>query len=247
MKPFALSRLLVVLPWLAVASHAQPQPPTPPPPAEPTLDDLLKLPKAAPKEKPAETKPEDATADKAAQKPAPPVDPAKAELDRQLSEQAAKDDFEEAVSLMEQSTERLSRSGDAGVDTQRLQKQTLDRLDKLIDMAKKQKSKSKSKSKSKQNSDSQSQSQQQQSSQSQQQQQQQQSQQAQGGANTPLNPDGKLNPPPGAGAAWGGLPERLRDALMQGSGDKVSSTWESLTREYYKRLAEQAPGEGAPR
>ncbi len=245
MRPIALLRLLAVLPWLAGVSHARPQPPTAPPPAEPTLDELLKLPKPAPKEKPSETKPDDAAGDKAAEKPARPVDPAKAELDRQLAEQAAKDDFEEAVSLMEQSTERLSRSGDAGVDTQRLQKQTLDRLDKLIDMAKKQKSKSKSKSKSKQNSDSQSQSQQQQSSQSQQQQSQQA--QAQGGANTPLNPDGKLNPPPGAGAAWGGLPERLRDALMQGSGDKVSSTWESLTREYYKRLAEQAPGEGAPR
>jgi hypothetical protein len=29
---------------------------------------------------------------------------------------------------------------------------------------------------------------------------------------------------------------------MQGSGDFTSAKWESLTREYYKRLAEQPGG-----
>ncbi len=51
-----------------------------------------------------------------------------------------------------------------------------------------------------------------------------------------------MNAPPGAGAAWGNLPARLRDALLQGSGDVTSAKWEALTREYYKRLAEQPGG-----
>ncbi|MEY3232016.1 MAG: hypothetical protein RL689_2105, partial [Planctomycetota bacterium] len=30
--------------------------------------------------------------------------------------------------------------------------------------------------------------------------------------------------------------------LLQGSGDVTSAKWEALTREYYKRLAEQPGG-----
>ena len=41
---------------------------------------------------------------------------------------------------------------------------------------------------------------------------------------------------------WGNLPPRVRDQLLQGRSDKYSSHYERLTREYYRRLAE----EGSP-
>lgn len=226
------------------APPASPPPkaePKSPPPAEPSLDDLLGIP-SKPVPPPAEA-PKEPAAPNTEQPPAP-IDPAKAELDRQLSAQEQKDDFALAVELMGETALRLNGSRDAGIDTQRLQKQTLDKLDKLIDQARKQKSKSKSKSKSK-NSDPQDQSQSQpQSSQAQSQQQQEQAGANAGGGNIPLDQGGKLNPPPGAGAAWGQLPDRLREALIQGSGDTVSSRWEALTREYYKRLAEDPKKNG---
>jgi hypothetical protein len=213
------------------------KPAKPEQPAEPTLDDLLGLPSQTPPPKPDATK-ETPEAAKPSSK-----DAAKAELDRKLAETEMNDEFEQAVQLMGDTAKRLGEAKDAGLDTQRMQEQTLAKLDKLIDMAKAQKNKSKKKQKQKQSEDqSQDQQQQQQSSQ-QQQQGQAKSQQAgtdAAGGNVPRQ-DGKLNAPPGAGAAWGNLPERLREALMQGSGDFTSAKWQALTREYYKRLAEQ-PG-----
>ena len=41
---------------------------------------------------------------------------------------------------------------------------------------------------------------------------------------------------------WGSLPQRIRDMLLQGRKEKFSSLYERLTREYYRRLAE----EGSP-
>lgn len=205
--------------------------PTVPPVAEPTLDDLLGI-------KPAE-------ASKAS--PEGGKDAAKAELDRQLSAVEMDDEFEQAVKLMSDTARRLGEAKDAGLDTQRMQEQTLTKLDKLIDMAKSQKQK-KSKSKKKQEQQDQQQQQQdqqnkqssQQNQQGQQEQQQQQGANAQGGV--VAGQSGKLNAPPGAGAAWGQLPERLREALMQGTNDYTSDKWKALTREYYKRLAEQPGG-----
>ncbi|HRP63251.1 MAG TPA: VOC family protein, partial [Phycisphaerales bacterium] len=37
---------------------------------------------------------------------------------------------------------------------------------------------------------------------------------------------------------WGSLPERVRDMLLQGRRERFSSLYEQLTREYYRRLAE---------
>jgi len=42
-----------------------------------------------------------------------------------------------------------------------------------------------------------------------------------------------------ARAAWGNLPQRVRQLLMQGSGDQFSKEYQRLTEEYYKRLGEQ--------
>ncbi len=37
---------------------------------------------------------------------------------------------------------------------------------------------------------------------------------------------------------WGNLPQRVREMLLQGREEKFSSLYEELTREYYRRLAE---------
>jgi len=39
---------------------------------------------------------------------------------------------------------------------------------------------------------------------------------------------------------WGRLPERIRELVLQGRRDRVSTIYERLTREYYRRLAEEA-------
>ncbi len=39
---------------------------------------------------------------------------------------------------------------------------------------------------------------------------------------------------------WGRLPQRVRELILQGRRDHVSAPYERLTREYYKRLAEEA-------
>ena len=36
------------------------------------------------------------------------------------------------------------------------------------------------------------------------------------------------------------MPERVRAALMQGSTDRFSTLYESMTESYYRRLAEEA-------
>ncbi len=224
--------------WLDVVAAVQPAAPSPPvqpsaPPAkpatEPTLDELLGI---APEPK--------------AQGQEATRDAAKAELDRKLSLEELDDAFAEAVKLMDDTAKRLGESKDAGVDTQRMQEQALAKIDKLIDMARSQQQQQQQKRRQKQDQQQDQQQQQQQSSQQQQQQQQASSGQegADGTGGQSPRQGGRVNAPPGAGAAWGNLPARLRDALLQGSGDVTSAKWEALTREYYKRLAEQP---GAPK
>jgi hypothetical protein len=39
---------------------------------------------------------------------------------------------------------------------------------------------------------------------------------------------------------WGRLPDRVRELILQGRRDRVSTLYERITREYYRRLAEEA-------
>ena len=56
----------------------------------------------------------------------------------------------------------------------------------------------------------------------------------------PAREDGSLRPQEAADlAAWGALPARVRDALMQGAADKYSTMYQRLTESYYRRLAEE--------
>ncbi len=83
-----------------------------------------------------------------------------------------------------------------------------------------------------------------------------QQQRAKGETNNPQGENRDERLPPGgpqdaqlrdtldtARAAWGSLPERVREALQQGSEDFYSRVYNSLTESYYKRLA----GEGTER
>ncbi len=222
--------LLAGSPW-AMSHPEEPQnpPPAAPPPTDdpiPDLDDLLGIPKED----------GDAEGDAAL---APP-DAARTELDRELADERIDDKFREAIVLMGDTALRLENARDAGVQTQRLQEEVLKRLDALIAAAKRQQSPSSSP--------------QQQQQQQQEQQQARQSQQA-GQTSSPSDAQDEFGQRPGgqteplremldaASAAWGALPPRVRDALLQGSDEKFSSLYETLTEEYYRRLAEQRPEE----
>lgn len=164
-------------------------------------------------------------------------DAAKAELDRELTQQEAAQAFEQAAALMGETAARLGELHDTGLATQRLQEDILRKLDQVIEAAKNNQQQSQSSSSS-------SSQQQQQPNQAQQQQQQQQGEASDGDnqqENTPPGrQDGRLNPEiDSARAAWGALPERVRDALFQGRSDRYSSLYERLTEAYYRRLAEE--------
>jgi hypothetical protein len=215
--------------------HAQTQPAPAQPPAQqpnelPDLDSLLGIPSQAPA--PA------ATGDKPAEADSSPAPEASSELKRQLSAEEVSDEFQKAVGLMGDASKRLA-ARDAGLDTQRLQEDILRKLDALIEQAKQNQSSSSSKKKKQ----SQSPSEKSQSAQS--------SQKGQKpgesarGANRGEtdNPAAQAAKPnaldPAPAAAWGNLPEHVRQSLVQGLSDKFSSLYQSVTEEYYRRLAEQ--------
>lgn len=196
------------------------------PPPLPSLDDLLGLPGSPKDKKPDASNPE--------------LDPDQLKLDRALDAQKISEMFEQAVAQMADAAKLMKDAHNVGVATQRVQEEIIIKLDKLIEEAENQQSSSSSSS-----------SQQQQP----QQQKSQQPQQPQDGQNQGNQGESKgARTPPGGqsakldaridslAAAWGALPTRLRDALMQGAGDTYSSLYESLTEAYYRRLAEQNKG-----
>jgi hypothetical protein len=173
-------------------------------------------------------------------------------LEEQLSPEQLQDQIAQAVKLMGDAATRVTDAKDVGVETQRLQEEILQKLDKIIEDAKRQQQQQQQK--------------QQQQQQSQDQQQQQQDQQGkpkdsqgkptdpkqQTGADkqggnasgdkqgvTNTDPDGKLKPVLSGSATWGNLPPKAREQLMQGYGDTFSSMYRRMTEAYYKRLAEE--------
>lgn len=204
-----------------------PRPETKPPPekpaAQPTLDDLLGVEKEKSKDA----------------KPAKPIaDPTRTALERKLEMEQAQQQFKQAVELMDETAVRIKDGRDTGIQTQRLQEDIIRKLDMVISTAEKQQQQQRSKSKSKQ----------------------QQQKQDQDQANQQQNstqPHGKeaapdtIDPPareaanllPGTaarGAAWGSLPDRVRQALLQGDADRYSTLYHKWTEAYYKKLAEEA-------
>ena len=61
-----------------------------------------------------------------------------------------------------------------------------------------------------------------------------------GQTNLPGRRNGALNPAlDAARAAWGNLPDRVREMLVQGTNDRFSDIYKKQTEEYYRKLAEQ--------
>jgi hypothetical protein len=221
----------------AQSQPAPAQPPAQQPSELPDLDSLLGIPSQAPA--PA------ATGDKPAEADSSPAPEASSELKRQLSAEEVSDEFQKAIGLMGDASKRLA-ARDVGLDTQRLQEDILRKLDALIEQAKQNQSSSSSKKKKQ----SQSPSEKSQSAQS--------SQKGQKpgesarGANRGEtdNPAAQAAKPnaldPAPAAAWGNLPEHVRQSLVQGLSDKFSSLYQSVTEEYYRRLAEQPREDDAP-
>ena len=226
---FAALSASLFISHVVVAQSTEPDPAPPaeekPAPTEeplPDLDELLGLPGE-----------DDDDAD------APPlISPEDLELERALDAQTVSEMFQQAIQQMADAATLLRESHSAGPATQRVQEEIIRKLEKLIEEAEKQQSQSSSSSSSQQQ---------------QQQQQQQPPQQPQANesqqTNQGDNRDERL--PPGGqearlsgeidamAAAWGALPARIREALLQGAGDTYSSLYESMTEAYYRRLAEQ--------
>lgn len=212
----------------------EPQKPAPTPPPVPSLDELLGT-------KP-ETSPNPTTPDEL---PPELTDPSRADLDRLLKGQEIGEAFTEAVRLMSDAADRMEAGKDTGLTTQRVQEDIIRRLDQLLASMQRQQSSSSSSSSSS--------SQQQQDKQSQRNQPNQQRGQKKPGQDQQTNngqgqrtdegpprQDGDLRPAlDSARAAWGSLPERIREMLLQGSSDRFSAKYQALTEAYYKRLAEE--------
>lgn len=207
------------------------KPADPPPAAQPpdkkpapTLDDLLGVEKEGPKDS----------------KPAKPVaDPTRTALERKLAMEQAQEQFKQAVVLMDETATRIKDGRDTGLQTQRLQEDIIRKLNMVISEAEKQQQQQKKQSKSKK--------QQQQQQEKDQANQQKNSSQPHGKEAAPDTIDPPMreaaNPLPGTaarGAAWGSLPERVRQALLQGDADRYSTLYHKWTEAYYKKLAEEA-------
>lgn len=167
-------------------------------------------------------------------------------LQRRLNEQNVQDALAETLANMAVSADRLETNLDPGLTTQRAQEAVLDRLDQLIDFARQNARRQQSGGSS---------------SSTQQQDQQQQRDVGRRPGQTaerqsaprPGQPTGEsteAEPPPPEQpnpnqimeedtAEWGNLPQRVRDLLLQGRAEQFSSLYEQLTREYYRRLAEE--------
>ncbi|MBK7404302.1 MAG: hypothetical protein IPJ41_06615 [Phycisphaerales bacterium] len=220
MNRFSIACLLSLALGAACASAQQQDPPEKGDPL-PSLDELLGT-GGTDTEKAAEgVLPEDAPGD---------------DLDTLLSGKEIVDEFKSAVDLMERSARRISASKDTGIATQRMQEDVLQKLDKLIADAEKRAQQGGNSSSSSANN--------QQPQQSQQPNQQSSPQAGKGDNHGEATPPGlqtgALRPEEASDlAAWGALPARLRDALIQGSSDRFSATYRKLTEAYYKRLAEE--------
>ncbi|MEM1330909.1 MAG: hypothetical protein AAGG07_10135 [Planctomycetota bacterium] len=165
-------------------------------------------------------------------------DLAREDLERALTQRAIADDFAQAIDLMDRAADRLEDRSDTSLVTRRLQQDALDRLDTLIENAERQQSQQQSNSQS--SSGDPQQSPPTASSQQQGQQSQQSGSGEPGEGERSSDTNAQLNPiAQAAEAAWGALPQRVRDSLVQGAGEQFSETYRELTETYYRRLAEE--------
>ncbi len=168
------------------------------------------------------------------------ADADQAELDRQLGAKEIGEQLDQAAALMDEIATRMRATSDVSITTQRQQERVVSLLDQIIAAAKQQQQQQQSSSSS---SSSQQQEQQQQPSQPQAQRQESQAPASDAAQDTQMPGEAsgvEMRAGQAAtGAAWGALPERLRNALTQGLSDRYSSLYERATESYYRRLAEE--------
>lgn len=210
------------------------------PPAPKSLDDLL----GVPQDKPTGVEP---AAD-------PALDEQARRLKKSLEEASMDDLVTRAIDGMKSASDRLSSAKDAGIGTQRIQEDVVRTLDRLLEEAQRQQQqRSSSRSSSRSQSSAQKQSEGDPQEQSGQQrgaprsargiQDEQVATQSAGDTAAERERDEATGNPGELDEArieWGRLPERVRELVLQGRRDRVSSMYERLTREYYRRLAEEA-------
>ncbi|MBC7834464.1 MAG: hypothetical protein H7Y88_05100 [Phycisphaerales bacterium] len=228
-----------IMSLLIAAGTALAQQPAPQPESDKPAPEAQPQPESQPESKPApgggEALPSlDDLLGTVSEAPATP-ESGKDDLDQKLKGVEVSDAFRRAVNLMGQASTRLGAK-DRGLATQRLQEDAVRKLDELITAQQKQ-SKSSPNKKPQPDESSPSPGSKPSSSSA--------SQPQQGENNAEVDPpprrDGQLNPEVAAArAAWGALPARVRDTLMQGSQDRFSSMYERLTQDYYRRLAEES-------
>jgi hypothetical protein len=174
-------------------------------------------------------------------------------LERALEEASLEDLVDRAVGGMRSAAERLEDARDPGIGTQRIQEDVVRTLARLLEEAERQ-SQSKSKSSSSRRSGSRRSANEDPSEANGQQASQRDARSSQvAGQPQSGDGDGESTPDRPADQAtvdgieleesrieWGQLPERARELVLQGRRDRVSSIYERLTREYYRRLAEEA-------
>jgi hypothetical protein len=171
-------------------------------------------------------------------------------LDAALAEQEPEQAFRVAVTEMLESVDLLRDRRSTGLGTQRVQERIVDRLQVLIDSARKQQQQQQQQ----QSSSSSSQQQQDPGRRSQEQQEGREAREAREaqGRNDGENQDGSStqSPPPQSATLegvldesqveWGSLPPRVRELITQGMRDQMSQLYRSLTEAYYRRMAEEA-------
>lgn len=215
-------RTLAALAILATSALAQERSPRPAPDRLPTLDELLGI---------AGDEAERAAGRDAAEENL-------RELERRLAGEEIDESFQIAITLMGDAALRLTDERDAGATTQRIQEEIILRLEQLIEQAEQQQQQMQASARPQQQQGQPQPTPQQQSAQRDQQREQRSGEP--GEAAPPGFQDGELNDVlDAARAAWGALPARVRDSLVEGSSDRFSSLYERLTRDYYRRLAEE--------
>lgn len=219
---------------------------------QPTLDELLEL---GPPEEQREALREEA-AEERGQSPEELEEAMEAELQRMLESGRPTDVFEQAVRQMGEVSHRLASERDAGIETQRMQRQILDKLDQVIDAARQQQQEQADGSSGGGGGGEQS------------------PQEMDRGGDDPAQSSRAEGETPGEAAGaeqaggdqphsgeaspgsareaaareqalrelrqeWGNLPPRLRDEISEGMNERFSPVYRSLTESYYQRLAEE--------
>jgi hypothetical protein len=208
--------------------------PTPPKDAPKSLDDLLGVP---------QSEGAGASAEDAARREQ------EKRLEKSLDEASMSDLVQRALDGMKTASDRLSDAKDAGLGTQRVQEEVVKTLDRLLQEAQRRQSKSSSSSQSSGKRDAK-QDPSEKNGQQQKQQQRKQPKPSQSSGSSDSTDDSREGSREDAVAEtqeltesrieWGRLPERVRELVLQGRRDRVSTIYERLTREYYRRLAEEA-------